>query len=88
MSSRYKSHGITPYSHFVHDSPTNQKVPIILISCMTTHHTTHAFQFKHNETTYHLHLTLIYNKGIIPQTFLGKHSSQSNKQSHHWPFTL
>jgi len=34
MSSHYKSHGITPYSHFVHVSPTNQKVPIIIISCI------------------------------------------------------
>ena len=87
MSSRYKSHGITTCSHFVHDSPTNQKVPIILISCITTHHITHAFQFKHNEATYHLHLNLIYNQGII-LTFLVKHSSQANKQPHHWQIML
>ena len=27
MSSHYKSHGITPYSHIEHVSPTNQKSP-------------------------------------------------------------
>jgi len=88
MSSRYKSHGIMPCSHFVHDSPTNQKVPTILISCIATHHTAHAFQFKHHEARYHLHLNPTYNQGIIPQTFLGKHPSQTNKQPRHWPFML
>jgi len=32
--------------------------------------------------------TSYINQGIIPQTFLVKHSSQANKQPHHWLFTL
>jgi len=45
MSSPYKSHGITSYSHFVHVSQTNQKVPVIPTSCINNNHTSHASQF-------------------------------------------
>jgi len=34
MSSHYKIHGIMPYSQFVHVSPNNQEVSIILMSCI------------------------------------------------------